>query len=323
MVATQRPAVSGRPGRSKKQREDPLTSLIAREIAGISALDAVIAREQRPDYVVMFHDTKTAKQANIEQMATVIRMEGGIPTEKAGVRGRVLKMQSALTEQIGGTLPALRMLRRTDLDLLQRYREASKRADGMSARALRTALGRTLVHCHVLTAHIAQWTESATEAANLPVSLREYFAGPLIRVCMRCHLDRPGQRPPLERNDPHPYTYICAGCHDDVRQEFPADLAEQMDRWPVRVQEAGVIQHAIGRPSKLNVQHTVLHRLSGLPPRLPTPAAKKAVTMPAASPPPAPSPAERAGILVAGPATSAESDYVAALFDYRTVRSSW
>src|SRR5512138_2872215 len=206
-------------------------------------------------------------------------------------------------------------MRRIEIDMLQRYREASQSATGMSAHALRKALGRTLIHCHVLTAHIAQWTEHASEAANLPYPLRHYFAGPQIKVCMRCHLDRPGSRPALERSDPHPYTYICAGCHDDVSREFPADLEVQMDRWPDRVREARVIQQALGRASILNASQTVLHRLSGVSPELPNPAAEKASRLTAVAPPPAPDANESTGVLTVGGAGQPESDYVAALFD--------
>lgn len=323
MVATQRPAIAGNRARMDTRSNDRLAVLIAREVASLSALDAVIAREQRPEYVVMFRSMRTAKQANVEQMATVIRMNGGVPSEALGMRGRVLKMQSALAEQIGGTLQALRMLRRTDVDLLQRYREANERASGLRARALRSALGRTLVSCHLSTAHIAQWTESAAEAAALPFHLRQYFAGPHIKACMRCHLDRPGSRPALERDDPHPYTYVCAGCHDDARQELPADLAMQIDRWPDRARDARLIQHALGRASILNAFHTVLHRLSGLAPELPARAATKALNLPSIAPPPSPAPTETGGVVTVYPPSQAEAEYIAALFDYRTVRSRW
>jgi hypothetical protein len=140
---------------------------------------------------------------------------------------------------------------------------------------------------------------------------------------MRCHLDRPGALPALERGDPHPYTYICAGCHVDVRGEFPRDLASQMDRWPRRVQEARVLQHAMGRPSVLNAIHTVLYPLSGLAVETPARAEEKAVLLPALEPPPMPAAGETPAVLAVEPRTAAEAAYVAALFDYRSVRTSW
>jgi hypothetical protein len=140
---------------------------------------------------------------------------------------------------------------------------------------------------------------------------------------MRCHLDRPGPLPALERRDPHPYTYICAACHVEARAEFPPDLASQMDRWPRRVQEARVLQHAIGRPSVLRAIHTVLHPLSGLAVETPLRAADRAVVVPALEASPTPIAAGTPAVLTADPRTAAESAYVAELFDYRSVRASW
>jgi len=140
---------------------------------------------------------------------------------------------------------------------------------------------------------------------------------------MRCHLDRPGALPALERGGPHPYTYICAGCHVDVRAEFSPDLASQMDRWPRRVQEACVLQHAMGRPSVLNAIHTVLYPLSGLAAETTVRAEEKAVLVPALEPPPTPAADETPAVLAVEPRTAGEAAYVAELFDYRSVRASW
>ena len=140
---------------------------------------------------------------------------------------------------------------------------------------------------------------------------------------MRCHLDRPGAWPSLERDDPHPHTYICAGCHADARGEFPRDLASQMDRWPRHVQEARILQHAMGRPSVLNAIHTVLYPLSGLAVETPARAEEKAVLVPALEPPPTPAAGETPAVLAVEPRSAGEAAYVAALFDYRSVRGSW
>jgi hypothetical protein len=303
--------------------EDLLAPLLTREIAAIAALDAAIAAEKYPDYVVMFRGTKNGKQANVEQMATLIRRRGGVPPEHGGLRKYVLKTQSAIAERVAGTTATLQAMRAAEVGLLKRYTETIKEVDGLARLALRKALGRTLVHCHVLTAHIAKRTGTAREAESLPQPLDRYFSGPTAKACMRCHLDRPGALPALERRDPHPYTYICAGCHVDVRAEFPPDLASQMDRWPRRVQEAGVLQHAIGRPSVLNAIHTVLYPLSGLVAEAPVRAEEKAVLVPALEPPPTPAADETPAVLAVEPRTTGEAAYVAALFDYRSVRASW
>ena len=303
--------------------EDLLAPLLTREIAAIAAVEAAIAAEKYPDYVVMYQATKTGKQASVEQMATLIRRRGGIPPEHGGLRKYVLKTQSAIAERIAGTTATLRTMRAAEVSLLKLYTEAITQVEGFARPALRKALGRSLVHCHVLTAHIAKRTGTAREAESLPQPLDRYFAGPIAKACMRCHLDRPGALPALERGDPHPYTYICAGCHVDVRAEYPPDLASQMDRWPRHVQEARVLQHAMGRPSVVNAIHTVLYPLSGLAAEKPVRAEKKAVLVPALEPPPTPAADETPAVLVVEPRTAGEAAYVAELFDYRSVRAFW
>jgi hypothetical protein len=303
--------------------DDRLAPLLTQEIAAIAALDAAIAAEKYPDYVVMYRATKTGKQANVEQMATLIRRRGGVPPEHGGLRKHVLKAQSAITERVAGTTATLQAMRVAEVGLLRMYTQTLEQAQGLTREALRKALGRTLVHCHLLTAHIAKRTGATGELEHLPHPLARYFAGPTAKACMRCHLDRPGVLDALERGDPHPYTYICAGCHADVRAEFPPDLASQMERWPRRVQEARVLQHAIGRPSVLDAIHSVLFPLSGLAAERPVRAEEKAVLLPSLEPPPAPSRDASRAVLAVEPRTSGEAAYVAQLFDYRSVRASW
>lgn len=303
--------------------DDLLEPLLTREIAAIAALDVAIAAEKYPDYVVLYQGTKTGKQANVEQMVTLIRRRGGLPLEQSGLRKHVLKAQAAISERAAGTTATLQAMRSAELSLLRLYTDAVEQAQGLTKAALRKALGRTLVHCHLLTAHIAKRSGSAREANTLPYPLERYFAGATAKACMRCHLDRPGALKPVERGDPHPYTYICAGCHVDVRGEFPPDQAAQMNRWPQRVQDARVLQHALGRPSVLNAVHTVLYPLSGLTAERPIRAEAKAVLVPALAPPPTPAADETPAVLVAEPRTPGEAAYVAKLFGYRSVRDSW
>jgi hypothetical protein len=309
--------------RSDTAFENLLAPLLIREIAAIAAIDAAMAAEKYPDYIVLYQATKSAKQANVEQMATLIRRRGGVPPEHGGLRKYLLKAQSAIVERVAGTTATLQAMRAAEVSLLKLYTEAIKQVEGLARQALRKALGRTLVHCHILTAHIAKRTGSAREAESLPQPLDRYFAGPTAKACMRCHLDRPGALSALERGDPHPYTYICAGCHVDVRAEFPPDLASQMGRWPRRVQEARVLQHAIGRPSVLNAIHTALYPLSGLAAETPVRAAAKAVLVPALERLPTPAADETPAVLMVEPRTAGEAAYVTELFDYRSVRASW
>jgi hypothetical protein len=300
-----------------------LVPLITREIAAIAGIDSAMAAEKRPDYVVMYQGTRTGKQANVEQMATLIRRQGGLPPEHGGFRKYVLKSQSAIAERVAGTTATLQAMRVDELGILNLYTDTIEQVEGLTRQGLLKALGRTLVHGHLLTAHIAKRTGSAREAARLPHSLDRYFAGRMAKACMRCHLDRPGALPALERHDPHPYTYICAGCHVDVRAEFPADLASQMDRWPRSVQHARVLQHAIGRPSMLNAIYTVLYPLSGLIADRPVRAEKRAVLVPEFEPQPRPSVDERLAVLTVEPRSGGEAAYVSELFDYRSPRAFW
>jgi hypothetical protein len=302
---------------------DWLAPLLAREVAAIAAIDAAIAAERHPGYVVLYQGTKSGKQANVEQMATLVRSGGGVPPEGGGLRQYVVKTQSAIAQRLGGTTATLRAMRAAEVSLLQFYVETISEAEGIARVALRKALGRTLVHCHILAAHVAKRTGSAREADALPQPLGSYFAGPAAKACMRCHLDRPGAVPALERVDPHPYTYVCAGCHGDVRAEFPSDLSSQMERWPARVQEARVVQHALGRPSVLNAFYTVLYPLSGLAAEKPIPAAERPLAVPAPEPPPTPAAGETAAVLAVEPRTAGEAAYLAQLFDYRSVRRWW
>jgi hypothetical protein len=300
-----------------------LRPLIMDEVAGIAALDTAIAAENRPDYIAMFQDTKTAKQANVEQMATVIRVLGRTPPEEPGFTGLILKAEVAVTERVGGTAATLRALLAAERRVRDAYSTALDSAVGITKAALIKARGRAIEHCHVLAAHIAKHAgdrDPETDPA-LPYPLGEYFAGAEAKACMRCHLDRPGDERALERGHPHPYTYICAGCHEDALGELPPDFSVQMNTWPEDVREARAIHQALGRASKLNAVHTVLRRLSGQPEDPPVAGREKALSAPDA--PPSPDPSEPAVILSADCGGSPDADYVAALFDYRSVRSSW
>ena len=297
-----------------------LERLTGREVAGIAAIDVAIAHEA-PDYVVMFQDAKNGKQANVEQMVTLVRMQGGVPDERGGVRKAFTKAQLAVAARLS-TIATLRTMQFAEVELVTLYTQAVGRAEPLARRALTKALGRAIVHVHLLTAHLAKRTGSADDTKMLPAALGDYFAGADARACMRCHLDRPGSSPALERRDPHPYTYVCAACHDDVLAEFLPDLAIQMDRWPRAVQEAKVLQHAMSRVSKLNAIGRALHPLSGLEPELPTPALERALIVPAMTPTPGPAPGERRGTITIE-TEGAEREYVQELFSARDVWSRW
>lgn len=298
-----------------------LDALVALEISGIAAIDTAIPHAS-PDYVVMFHDAKMEKQANVEQLATLVRMRGATPNERARVRKTLTRTQAAITSRMSTTL-ALRAMRLAEIELVTLYAEAVNGADGLVKRGLGKALGRALVQAHLLTAHIAKRRGSRADAALLPAALDAYFAGADARSCMRCHLDRRGSAGALERTDPHPYTYICAACHDEVLGEFPPDLAAQFDRWPRAVREAKVMQRALGHVSKLNAIGRVLHPLAGLDPEVPVPASARALTLPAMAPTPGPALGERAGVLVIDRRDGPEGAYIDELFSPARTWRHW
>jgi hypothetical protein len=299
--------------------QQELAPLITREISGIAAIDAAIPHAS-PDYVVMLHDTKNGKQANVEQMVTIVRMQGETPDERGGVRKALSRTQAAIASRMSATM-TLTALRRAEIELVGLYSESMSRADGAVRRALAKTLGRAMVHAHLLSAHLAKRTGSHDDARLLPAPLADYFADDEARACMRCHLDRPGASGALERRDPHPYTYICAACHDEVLGEFPPDLAAQMDFSPRQVREAKVMQHAIGRVSKLNAIGRVLRPLAGLDPELPIPAAERAAIVPAMVPTPGPAPGELPGVVAIDPGDGPEREYVRELFSGQIWRS--
>jgi hypothetical protein len=96
-----------------------------------------------------------------------------------------------------------------------------------------------------------------------------------------------------------------------------------MDRWPREVREARVMQHAIGRVSKLNAIGRALHPLAGLEPELRTPAAERAVIVPAMTPTPRPAAGERTGAIEIETADGLEGEYVRQLFSVLPVRRNW
>lgn len=306
-------------GISLRQELEPL---ITREISGIAAINTAIAHTSAPDYVVMFQDAKNGKQANVEQMATLVRMHGDSPDESGGIRKTLTRTQAAISSRLSTTM-TLRVMRVSEIELVRLYSDALNRSDGLVRRALLKVLGRAMVHAHLLTAHLAKRTGSKADANLLPASLGDYFVGAEPRACMRCHLDRPGAAGALERRDPHPYTYICAACHDEVLGEFTPDLAVQFDRWPREVRQAKVMQHAIGRVSKLNAIGRVLYALAGLEPDLPTPAAERALIVPAMTPTPGPARGERRGVVEIDTAEGPEGEYVRELFTPLQIWTNW
>src|SRR6185436_1828217 len=74
LVAAGAKAMTPREALAASRRQE-LEPLITREISGIAAIDVAISHTPAPDYVVMFQSARNGKQANVEQMATLVRMQ--------------------------------------------------------------------------------------------------------------------------------------------------------------------------------------------------------------------------------------------------------
>ena len=304
---------------------DLLQPLIRSEVATIGAIETVMHHQKEPGYVVLHQATKTGKQANVEQMVTLLRLHGQQPSEQGGPIESILKLQSLLLQQVSttATLGAMRIVQE---DLVAHYRDVHARVDGLAREALTRPFDRAVTQWIVLIAHIVQRKEGDSSLAEqLPVPLGAYFASADDRVCMRCLFDRPGERPALERTDPRPYQYVCAACHDEVLANFPPDLLEQAMRWPDEVRRDRVVERALGRPETLRATQGVVALLSGLEPEEPEVRRSGVKQVPRARVTIAP-PATREAPVVDLPrhnASASELAYTDLLFDFASVRRNW
>jgi hypothetical protein len=315
-------ATSAIDSRTLAERLDPL---IRTEIASIGAIEAATKQQEEPAYVFLYQAAKTGKQANVDQMATLLRMNGLRPSEKGGVLETVARLQTSLAQKVS-TTATLKAMRLVEERLVADYRALVGATDEQSleGRALRTVMERAVKHWHVLTAHIAKRERDDDEASRLPFPLSDYFVGDGPRACMRCHFDRAGEEPAVEKTDPHPYTFVCSACLDEVFEDLPPDLERQAGRWPDEVRRDRLVERAIGRPEKLRAMKEVVAVLSGLTPQLPTPAARSRTT-PIAPRGVAP-PVARATPILTLPregASEGELAYTDLLFDFASVRRSW
>ena len=127
---------------SRISLEGQLEPLVTREIAGIAAIDAAIAHESAPDYVVMFQDAKGGKQASVEQMSALIRMLGGTPDERGGVRKMFAQTQAGIASRVS-TTRTLQTMRGAEMELVTLYAESvlrrfrSARMYALSSRSAR------------------------------------------------------------------------------------------------------------------------------------------------------------------------------------------
>jgi hypothetical protein len=299
-----------------------LNPIIQWEMATIGAIDTAVPLENNPDYVMLFHFTKEGKQANIAQMTAMLRAAGAQPVMKANPGELMLKLQTGVLERLG-TTPALRAFRLTQREIVDQYAEVYGRLGGFFDSGIEKAWHRAIKQWIVLSAHVAKRGGlELEELSALPQPLDRYFAHDEARACMRCLLDRPGKRPPIERGDPNPYQYLCAACHEEVLSDFAFDILEKAERWTPHDLQSHVLERAIGKPSKLKAEKLVLAKMSGLAPDLPPPPIPRKAAMEVAR-------AEharlqpRAEVRIEPPAGMDERLYTELLFDYESVRDNW
>jgi hypothetical protein len=278
--------------------------LIYRELASIGAIDTAMPSEDNPGYVVLHRAAKQGKQANVEQMSALIRSVGGQPVQSAKALQTMLKMQTTVTKWIG-TIPTLTAMRLAQMEATAAYERAfSKLAEEetLARKCVEKCWHRAIRQLMILTSHVE---------------------GRYVRACMRCHLDREGHLGAIERTDPHPYQFICAGCHDEVMRDFPADLVDQVNALDDYDRQSLVIEKALSRPSALACEHEVLSKLADLPPDMPPPPiARKVASYARLDVTQAPPPAVELQIH-ADAGSLDERLYIELLFDLRSVRRSW
>lgn len=309
---------SGDPARLA-ERISPVLRL---EIASIGAIMASTNREKDPGYAYLLREAKTGKQANAEQMNTLLRLAGRPQVEGGGLREPVLRLQT-LALQKTSTTAMLQAMRLVEEMLVARYRDLTKELNGFELRAMTTVRDRAVKHWMILVAHVAQRKDGdSSHTAFLPLPLASYFATEADRVCMRCLLDRPGFGAALEKENP--YTYVCAACHDEVAGEFPPDLLANLERSPKALRQDRIIEKALSRPQKLKAIKEVHAVFAGLAPVVPPPAKEKRDESPLArvQHPTTRQPASDISIDRAN-ATADELAYTDLLFDFRSVRRNW
>ena len=309
---------SGDP-RRLAERISPLLRL---EIASIGAISATTNREKDPAYAYFLREAKTGKQANAEQMNTLLRLAGRPQVETGGLTEPVLRLQT-LALQKTNTTAMLQAMRLVEEMLVARYLDLTKELDGFELRAMTTVRDRATKHWMLLVAHVAQRKDGdSSHAALLPLPLSNYFATEADRVCMRCLLDRPGTGPALEKENP--YTYVCAACHDEVAGEFPPDLVANLEASPKAIRHDRIIEKALSRPQKLKAIKEVHAAFAGLQPVVPAPAAEKRAESPPARMQHATMRQPASDIAIERDGVSAdELAYTDLLFDFRSVRRSW
>ncbi|HEX5059590.1 MAG TPA: hypothetical protein VFV99_09535 [Kofleriaceae bacterium] len=280
-----------------------MKNFAARHLAAIASLDGGLAQVKDPEFALLLRQFKSDHQESFAQVMALARLEHRNPPRGWRGANTLMKLEGRLA-QLRGTTLTTRVLHFIEDQFTTAYREAEAESEGMRHQVLAALAAKAERRRAVLDAHLAP--KPAT-FASLPA-----------RTCMRCLLDRPGAHPALTRSNPH--TYVCAACHDEVRTEFPEDLARQIESWPLQVRESRIITKALSRTSKQRAHLTVHARLAGQPETPETQAAPMRLPARAAQPPATPS---TAPLVVERAPEGLETSYLERLFDYKKLRSDW
>lgn len=300
-----------------------LAQLAGRELASIASIDAAMGPEREPGYVMLLRTAKSGKQANVEQLVNMLRAAGIGQIPPASPLQPMLELQSKGLARIG-TTPLLRAMRLVETMIVAQYEELLGTMGGVFGIGFEKCWRRARKQLVVLTAHIAirGAKPEIEEQLALPLPLSHYFAHGEPRVCFRCLFDRPGPFGPLERTDPHPYTYVCARCHEEVFGDLPPDVMESAPKWTTHDRQSRIIEHALGRPSKLKAEMVVLAKMSGLSPDMPPPPLPRKTAQDMSRKDRRKAPAGVANFELGNTAPE-ESTYIEKLFNYESVKEWW
>jgi hypothetical protein len=227
---------------------DWLNPVLRREIATLTALEAILARESAPALALLFEALRDGHQASAAQLMALLRTARVDAEERSGLAGYLRRVELVVLQKTS-TWETLRVLRGLEAQLLEDYYALGDRLEGLAARALPVLLDRTARQWRLITAHIARRAGDATDDESaLPQPLSRYFFSREPRTCLRCLLDRPGRAAPIERTAPD--AWLCSACHDEVLADLPIDLQGQLEHWTRSKAEDLLLARAATRPSR-------------------------------------------------------------------------
>jgi hypothetical protein len=282
-----------------------MKNFAARELFAIASLDGAIAHARDPEFTLLLRTAKSGHQDAYARVMALTRLEGRDPAPVSRGVAVLMKLEGRLA-QVSGSAVTLNVMHFLEDHFVAAYHEAESESEGLRRQVLAELARLAERRRAVIAAHLAPHPET-------------FVARPL-RTCMRCLLDRPGKHAAIVREDPH--TFVCAACHDEVRLEYPLDLAAQIDSWLPRVREDRIVEKALSQTSKHHARTSVHAKLAGQPDATPTKSTPMPVELIERNPRVGPRPIA-AITTMADVGDGLENDYTLALFDFRSLRADW